>query len=142
MPERKAQAVWQRGLKDGEGSVKLGSGVCAGPYSFKTRFEETPGTNPEELIAAAHAGCFSMALAAGLVKAGHKPERVETTATVHLAREGEGFRISRIDLHTTARIPGLDEMVFREQADNAKSNCPVSKALAAVPIHLDARLVK
>jgi osmotically inducible protein OsmC len=142
MPERKAQAVWQRGLKDGEGSVKLGSGVFEGPYSFKTRFEETPGTNPEELIAAAHAGCFSMALAAGLEKAGHKPERVETTATVHLAREGEGFRISRIDLHTTARIPGLDEMVFREQADNAKSNCPVSKALAAVPIHLDARLVK
>lgn len=142
MPERKAQAVWQRGLKDGEGRLKLASGAWEGPYSFTTRFEDAPGTNPEELIAAAHAGCFSMALAAGLEKAGHKPERVETAATVHLEREGEGFRISRIDLRTTARVPGLDEMVFREQADNAKSNCPVSKALAAVAIQLDARLVQ
>jgi osmotically inducible protein OsmC len=141
MPERKAQAVWQRGLKDGEGSVKLGSGAFEGPYSFKTRFEEDPGTNPEELIAAAHAGCFSMALSAGLEKAGHKPERVETSATVHLEREGEGFRITRIDLRTQARVPGLDEMVFREQADKAKAGCPVSKALAAVPIQLDAKLV-
>lgn len=141
MPERNAQAVWQRGLKDGEGTVKLGSGAFEGPYSFKTRFEEAPGTNPEELIAAAHAGCFSMALSVGLEKAGHSPERVETSATVHLEREGEGFKITRIHLRTQARVPGINEMVFREQADKAKSGCPVSKALAAVPIQLDAKLL-
>jgi osmotically inducible protein OsmC len=141
MPTRKAQAVWERGLKDGQGQVKLGSGAYEGPYSFRTRFEEDPGTNPEELIAAAHAGCFSMALSAGLEKIGHPPERVETAATVHLEREGEGFRITRIELRTQARVPGIDEMVFREQADKAKAGCPVSKALAAVQIQLDAKLL-
>jgi len=141
MPARKAQAVWERGLKDGQGRVRLDSGAFEGPYSFQTRFEDTPGTNPEELIAAAHAGCFSMALSAGLEKSGHKPDRVETTATVHLEREGEGFRISRIELHTQARVPGINEMVFREQAEKAKAGCPVSKALAAVHVELDAKLV-
>lgn len=141
MPARKANAVWESGLKDGQGRMKLGSGAYEGPYSFRTRFEDAPGTNPEELIAAAHAGCFSMALSAGLEKAGHKPERVETTATVHLERAGEGFAISRIELHTQARVPGLDENAFRQQAESAKTNCPVSKALSAVPIELDAKLV-
>lgn len=141
MAARKAEAVWEGTLMDGKGRMKLGSGTFEGNYSFRTRFEEEKGTNPEELIGAAHAGCFSMALSAGLTKAGYKPRKISTTATVHLEKVGEGFSITRIELNTEASVPGLDPGTFREQAENAKAGCPVSKALAGVLITLDARLV-
>jgi osmotically inducible protein OsmC len=115
--------------------------VFEGSYSFGSRFEEGQGTNPEELIAAAHAACFSMALAAGLEKAGHTPRRVATTARVDLAVGEGGARISTVTLDTEAEVPGIDEATFQEQAQQAKKNCPVSKALAGVDIELDARLV-
>src|SRR5205807_5754061 len=130
------------------GQMRLGSGAFEGAYSFKSRFEDGKsrfedgkGTNPEELIAAAHAGCFSMALSAGLGRAGHPPTRVHTEATVHLDKAGSGFRISRIDLRTEAEVPGIDEASFQEQAEGAKKNCPVSQALAAVEIGLEAKLL-
>lgn len=141
MPVRQAEAVWEGGLKDGKGSVKLGSGAYSGPYSFKSRFEEGTGTNPEELIGAAHAGCYSMAFSAGLGKAGITPKRVHTTAKVHLDKVGEGFKITRIELQMEAEIPGIDEKTFREHADAAKKGCPVSQALAGTEIVLDAKLV-
>ena len=140
MPERQAQAEWNGSLQEGSGSMRLGSGAFEGAYSFKSRFEEGTGTNPEELIAAAHAGCFSMALAAGLGRGGHEPTRVRTTAKVHLTRGDEGFSISRIDLVTTADVPGIAEGAFREVAETAKRTCPVSKALAGTEITLDAKL--
>jgi len=140
MPVRNAQARWQGGLKDGSGTMRLGSGAYEGKYSFGSRFEENPGANPEELIAAAHAGCFSMALAAGLGRAGFAPESVETQARVHLEKGEAGFGITRIELDTVASVPGIDEAAFQEQAAGAKANCPVSKALAAVEISLTARL--
>lgn len=140
MPARRSTAVWTGGLKDGAGRMRLGSGAWEGAYSFKTRFEEEPGSNPEELIGAAHAGCFSMALAGALGRAGFPPTRIETTAEVHL-RVGEGgAAISRIDLHCRAEVPGIDAETFAAQAEGAKQNCPVSKALAAVEIVLDAQL--
>ena len=142
MPVRNAEAVWEGGLKDGKGNVKLGSGAYSGGYSFGTRFEEQPGTNPEELIGAAHAGCFSMAFSAGLGKAGYTPRRIHTTAKVHIEKVGEGFKITRIQLATEAEIPGIDEKTFREQAEGAKKGCPVSQALAGTQIELDAKLVK
>jgi osmotically inducible protein OsmC len=120
--------------------MSMESGAYEGRYSFGSRFAEETGTNPEELIAAAHAGCFSMALSGALGKAGHPPERVETKAKVHLEKVGEGFGITRIELTTVARVPGIDEATFREQAEGAKRNCPVSKALAGVEISLDATL--
>ncbi len=141
MPVRKASAVWNGTLKDGSGSMKLASGAYEGPYSFGSRFEDAPGTNPEELIGAAHAGCFSMALSAGLGKAGYDATRVETTARVHLEKVGEGFEITKIKLTTEAEVPGIDEATFQEQALGAKENCPVSKVLAAAEIELDAKLV-
>jgi osmotically inducible protein OsmC len=141
MPARTANARWEGGLKDGKGNMRLGGGAFEGQYSFSSRFEEGAGTNPEELIAAAHAGCFSMALSNGLAKAGHIPTRVETTANVHLDKVEGGFGITRIDLRTEAEVPGIDDAAFKEQADTAKANCPVSKALAAVEITLDARLL-
>jgi lipoyl-dependent peroxiredoxin len=140
MPERKADAVWEGGLKGGHGRVALGSGAYSGPYSFASRFADGQGTNPEELIGAAHAGCYSMALAAGLERAGHPARRVATAAKVHLELGGEGPRISRIDLQVEAEVPGIDEAAFQEQARQAKVGCPVSKALAATEITLDARL--
>jgi osmotically inducible protein OsmC len=140
MAVRSADAVWEGNLREGKGQVKTGSGAVDGKYSFASRFEEAGGTNPEELIAAAHAGCFSMALSAGLSKAGFTPTRVQTTARVHLEKVGEGFGITRIDLKTEAEVPGIDEETFRQQAEGAKVNCPVSKALAAVEITLDAKL--
>jgi osmotically inducible protein OsmC len=140
MPIRKADAVWNGELKGGSGTMRLGSGAFEGSYSFGTRFEETPGTNPEELIAAAHAGCFSMALAAGLGRAGYTPERVRTSATAHLEKGEAGFSITRIELDTEASVPGIDDAAFQEQAQAAKAGCPVSKALAGVEISLDARL--
>ena len=141
MPARTANARWEGGLKDGKGNMRLGGGAFEGQYSFSSRFEEGVGTNPEELIAAAHAGCFSMALSAGLERGGHNPNSVETEAKVHLSpKDGGGFRISRIDLVTTADVPGIDDAAFQEAAKAAKEGCPVSGALSAVEITLDATL--
>jgi osmotically inducible protein OsmC len=120
--------------------MRLGSGAYEGKYSFGSRFEEDPGANPEELIAAAHAGCFSMALSAGLGRAGFSPQSVETWARAHLEKVGEGFQITRIELSTEAIVPGIDEATFLEHAEGAKANCPVSQALAGVEISLDAKL--
>lgn len=142
MPVRQSKAEWQGNLKEGKGTVELGSGAFRGEYSFPSRFEEGKGTNPEELIAAAHAGCYSMALSAGLGKAGFNPTRVNTTAKVTLDKVGEGFGITRIDLETEAEIPNIDEAAFQEQAEAAKKGCPVSKALASVEITLKARLLQ
>ena len=141
MAKRTAEAEWNGSLREGSGQVKLGSGAFEGKYSFASRFEEAGGTNPEELIAAAHAGCFSMALSAGLGKGGFQPKRVHTTATVHLEKVGEAFGITRIDLECEAEVPGIDADAFHAQATAAKENCPVSKALKAVEITLKARLV-
>jgi osmotically inducible protein OsmC len=141
MPLRSASAVWEGDLKSGKGNMRLGSGAYEGAYSFASRFENGTGTNPEELIGAAHAGCFSMALSAGLGQAGFSPRRIETRATVHLEKAPDGFKIGRIELHTEAEIPGIDAEAFRQQAENAKKNCPVSRALAGVNIQLDAKLV-
>ena len=141
MAVRTAEAVWQGGIRDGKGRVKLGSGAFEGDYSFVSRFENGTGTNPEELIGAAHAGCFSMALSAALGRAGHTPQRIATTADVHLDKAGEGFAISHIDLKTQAQVPGIDAAKFATIAEDAKRNCPVSKALAGTTINLEARLV-
>ena len=138
--ERKADARWDGNLRDGQGTMRLGSGAFEGKYSFSTRFEGAPGTNPEELIGAAHAGCFSMALSAGLTKAGHAPKSIRTSATVHLDKVGEGFSITRIELATRGQVPGLSAEEFQRVAEDAKKNCPVSKALAAVDIRLTATL--
>jgi lipoyl-dependent peroxiredoxin len=140
MPERTSQAVWEGDLQSGRGTMKIGSGAWEGPYSFKSRFEDGSGTNPEELIAAAHAGCYSMALAAALTKAGNSPKRVETKAKVDLRKEAEGFRIAKIHLATTASVPGLENAKFQEIAEQAKKNCPVSKVLSGAEISLDAKL--
>ncbi len=141
MPDRKADARWEGSLQDGKGSMRLGGGAWEGPYSFSSRFEDGTGTNPEELIAAAHAGCFSMALSGALTRAGFAPTSVATTATVKLNKTDEGFRIQRIDLSTDAVVPGLDPAQFAEIAENAKKTCPVSVALGGVgEIVLDARL--
>ncbi len=142
MPTRNASARWEGDLKSGKGTMKLGSGAYEGQYSFASRFENGSGTNPEELIAAAHAGCFTMAFSNGLSQAGHVPTKVETTAKVHLEKTEAGFGIPRIDLVTEAVVPGLDEAKFQELAQTAKKNCPVSKLLAAAEITLDAKLVK
>jgi lipoyl-dependent peroxiredoxin len=141
MPDRKANAVWEGTLKEGKGSMKMTSGAYEGPYSFASRFEEGTGTNPEELIAAAHAGCFSMALSGQLTNNGFPPERIETTANVHMEKTDAGNTITRIDLVTQARVPGIDDAKFQELAMNAKKTCPVSRALGAVnEITLDAKL--
>jgi len=121
--------------------MKLGSGAYEGKYSFPSRFESGEGTNPEELIAAAHAGCFSMALSATLGKAGYNATRVATTAKVHLEKVGEGFGITKIELVTEAQVPGIDDATFQTNAETAKKGCPVSKALAATEITLSAKLV-
>lgn len=141
MAVRKAEAEWKGNLREGKGRVKLGSGAFEGEYSFVSRFEQGTGTNPEELIGAAHAGCFSMALSAGLTRAGHNPKRIHTVAQVHLEKVGEGFEITCIELETDAEVPGIDEKAFLEQAESAKKGCPVSKALASTKIELKARLV-
>jgi osmotically inducible protein OsmC len=121
--------------------MKIGAGVWEGPYSYGSRFEEGAGTNPEELIGAAHAGCFSMALAGVLARAGHTPRGIHTTARVYLDKVGEGFRITRIDLHTEVKVTGIDGAAFQEQAEEAKKNCPVSQALGGVEIRLEAKMV-
>jgi osmotically inducible protein OsmC len=143
MPKRTADARWEGSLQEGQGTMRMASGAYEGAYSFQSRFEEGDGTNPEELIAAAHAGCFSMALSGDLGRAGHEPDSVETTATVHIDKVEGGFAIKRIELDTRARVPGLDDDEFQRIAEGAKQNCPVSKALAAVEtIELNAELVE
>jgi osmotically inducible protein OsmC len=140
MPVRKASAVWNGSLKEGKGTMQMGSGAYEGPYSFGSRFLEDPGTNPEELIAAAHAGCFSMALSGALGRAGFEVNSISTSAKAFLEKVGEGFQITRIELTTEGDVPGIDEAAFLEAAEGAKANCPVSKALAAVDISLSATL--
>ena len=138
--DRKAEARWNGDLKGGRGNVKLGSGAFDGPYSFASRFESGSGTNPEELLGAAHAGCFSMALAAALATAGHPATSVTTTATVHLTKGEAGFSISGIDLVTRGVVPGVSDGEFKKFAEDAKTGCIVSRALSAVPMTLDAKL--
>lgn len=134
-------AIWEGTLKEGKGNMKLGSGAFEGAYSFKSRFESGSGTNPEELIGAAEAGCFSMALSSNLEKAGHPAKRISTTATVKLEMVGGGPKITTIDLMTEAEVPGIDEKKFQEQAQHTKKTCPVSVALAGPQINLTARLM-
>lgn len=140
MPVRNAEAVWNGDLKGGEGTMKFGSGAYEGAYSFASRFEEGTGTNPEELIGAAHAGCFSMALSADLARGGFAPESVETEAEVTLTITDDGPAITGITLNTVATIPDIDDDTFQEFAEGAKNNCPVSKALAGTEITLNAKL--
>ena len=143
MPRRKADARWDGSLQGGEGTMRMASGAYEGPYSFQSRFQEGDGTNPEELIAAAHAGCFSMAFSGELGRAGHEPESVETDATVHIEKVNGGFGITRIELDTRARVPGIGEEEFQRLAEAAKDGCPVSQALGAVDsIEVKAALVK
>ena len=141
MPLRTGQARWNGDLKSGSGRLAFGSGAFEGPYSFASRFESGKGTNPEELIAAAHAGCFAMATAGALSRAGFSPESLAATATVHLESVSGGFKIARIDLEVEGDVPGIDQTKFAELAEGAKKGCPVSVALAAVPeITLTTRL--
>ena len=141
MPQRTAQAQWNGDLRGGSGQITFGSGAFQGAYSYASRFEQSPGTNPEELLGGAQAACFTMATASGLGRAGFNPENVTTTATVHLDSVSGGFKIARIDLDMEADVPGIDEAKFLETAEVAKKNCPVSQALASVPeITLRARL--
>lgn len=140
MAVRTSEAEWKGNLRDGAGTMRLGSGAFEGSYSFPSRFEDGRGTNPEELIGAAHAGCFSMALSAGLSKAGYTANSIKTTAKVHLDKAGDGFAITRIELETEAEVPGLEAAAFQRQAEEAKKNCPVSKALAGSEITLTAVL--
>ena len=142
MITRTAEADWRGPIRDGQGTVKLGSGAFEGPYSFKSRFEGGKGTNPEELLGAAHAGCFSMALSAALTMAGHPPSRIHTNAKVRLDKLPDGYKIGSIELDTQAVVPGLAEAVFRETAEKAKATCPLSKALASVEIRLQATLLQ
>jgi osmotically inducible protein OsmC len=142
MPTHKAEAEWKGNLMQGVGRLKVGSGAFDGPYSFKSRFDEGQAAmNPEELIGAAHSGCFTMALVAQLSRAGLTPTRVHTDAKVTLAKVGEAFAITRIDLTCEAQVPGIDDTTFQKTAADAKQNCPVSKALAGTEIHLTAKLL-
>ena len=141
MPARKADAQWEGSLQEGNGTMRLGGGAYEGPYSFKSRFEDGNGTNPEELIAAAHAGCYSMALSGALGRAGHPPTSVHTTASVHLNKTDAGFRVEKIDLVTEAVVPGIDEAAFQDVAKTAKETCPISVLLSgSAEITLDATL--
>ncbi len=141
MSERFAQATWEGSLREGRGTMKIGDGFFEGPYTFASRFEEGAGTNPEELIGAAHAGCFSMAFSADLGRAGFTPKRVTTKATVYLGKVDGKSRITHIHLETEAEVPGIDQETFIKTAEGAKVGCPVSNALAGVEITLSARLV-
>ena len=142
MPTRKAEAEWEGNLAEGSGQLKVGSGAFEGPYSFKSRFEDgQAATNPEELLGAAHAGCFTMALTAQLSRAGIKPKRIHTEARVKLEKVGEAFSITQIELETEAEIPDVDDAAFQKYALDAKQNCPLSKALAATQISMTAKLL-
>ncbi len=140
MPVRKSSAIWEGDLPKGKGKMKLGSGAYEGSYTFSSRFEEGKGTNPEEVIGAAHAGCFSMAFANILAKAGFTPKKINTVAEVVLSKVGEGFQITQINLKCEAEVSGISKDEFMKHADNAKNNCPVSRALKAVEIKLEAKL--
>ena len=142
MAERKATAEWNGSLKDGSGKMALGSGLFEGAFSFSTRMEDEPGTNPEELLGAALAGCYTMALNATLEKEGKPARSVHTEANVHFGKDDVGFKINRIDLTADAEIDGIEDADFQTIAENVKKTCPVSKALAAVPIELTATLVR
>jgi len=142
MPTRKAEAEWKGNLAEGSGRLKVDSGAFEGPYSFKSRFEEgESATNPEELLGAAHAGCFTMALTAQLSRERLAPTRIYTIAKVKLEKVGEAFAITRIDLETEAEVPGIEDARFQQFAQGAKQNCPVSKALAGTEINLTAKLL-
>ena len=140
MPVRKANAVWEGNLKEGHGKVALGSGAFEGRYSFASRMENGTGTNPEELIGAAEAGCFSMAFANALSEAGHTPQEIRTSAKVHFDKIDKGWTITQIELSTEGSVPGIDEATFKRIAEDAKKTCPVSRALAATQISLAATL--
>jgi osmotically inducible protein OsmC len=144
MPVRSARAKWNGNLFAGSGRMQMASGAWEGPYSFGSRFQEDQGTNPEELIAAAHAGCFSMALSAELAGAGFEPTSVETTASVQLDKDGDGFSVTRIVLDTQAVVPGIDEARFQEIVAGAKEGCPISRLLkgGSAQIEANARLVQ
>jgi osmotically inducible protein OsmC len=139
MAIRTSFAEWKGTLREGSGTMKVGKSGYEGPFTYASRFESGPGTNPEELVGAAHAGCFSMFLAALLTKAGFKPTRIGTTATVHL---GDGPTITLIELDTQAEVPNLTESDLQKHAEDAKRGCPVSKALAGPEIRMQARLAK
>lgn len=141
MPTRKASAAWEGGLRGGKGSYKTGSGQAGGSYGFGSRFEEAPGSNPEELLAAAHAACLSMALSAGLERAGKTPIRIGTDAACTIEKVGEGFKITKMRLVVRGKVPGLDQAGFAQAAEEAKNGCPVSGALKGnVAFELDAKL--
>jgi osmotically inducible protein OsmC len=141
MPIRSASARWEGNLTEGSGTVKTGKGGLQGAYSFKSRFEEGEGTNPEELIAAAHSGCFSMAFSKGLADAGFTPTSVETVAKVHLDKTDAGFGVTRIELETVGDVPGIDDATFQKIAEGAKENCPISRLLSpGAAISLSAKL--
>jgi osmotically inducible protein OsmC len=142
MPVRHAEAVWEGTLREGRGTMKLGSGAFQGAYSFGSRFEDAAGTNPEELLGAAHAGCFSMAFSGDLGRAGYTPQRIHTTASVHIDRVDGGFKVTRVELESQAVVPGIDETEFLKIAEGAKQSCPVSQLFKGAEIVLNARLVK
>ena len=141
---RKAEADWNGSIMEGKGKVKLGSGAFEGAYSFKSRFsdDEQQATNPEELIAAAHAGCYTMALSGNLGKAGYEPKNIHTTANVKIEKQGDGFVIPNIDLETTAEVDGIEDEEFQQIAEKTKKTCPVSQVLSGAEISLDAKLKK
>ena len=139
--KRTSEAEWTGSVTEGKGKIKLGSGAFEGAYSFSSRFGDEPATNPEELIAAAHAGCFTMALSATLGRAGFAPTKIETKAIVKLEKVGEGFEIPNIDLETSADVPNISDEEFQTLAKSAKENCPVSKVLAGAEISLKATLI-
>ena len=141
MTVRNARAVWEGDLKQGRGTIALGDNGLELPYSFGSRFESGSGSNPEELIGGAHAGCFSMALAHALAEAGHPPHFIASVARVHLYKSGDGFAIPKIELETEADVPGIDDETFQRVAEDAKENCPVSKVLSAAEITLRAKLL-
>jgi osmotically inducible protein OsmC len=138
---RKGQAAWEGDLKSGKGTMKFGSGAFEGPYSFSSRFENGKGTNPEELIGAAHAGCFSMAFSGALTEAGFTPTKISTTAKVHLEKGPKGFTIVLVELMTEGQVPNIDSGKFQEIAEKSKQNCPVSRLLTGAEIRLDAKLL-
>lgn len=138
MPVRKAEAVWEGDLPTGNGTMKMAN--WEGPYSATSRFQDGSGTNPEELLAAAHAGCFSMAFSKVLADAGHTPKRIHTTARVHIDKQEAGYAITRVQLSTEADVPGIEAGAFREAAEQAKDNCPVSKLFQGAEISIEARL--
>jgi lipoyl-dependent peroxiredoxin len=140
--KRRSRAAWQGGVEDGGGTINLGSGAFEGTYSLRARVaDQSPETNPEELIAAAHAGCYTMSLSNELTQAGHPPTQLDTTATVYLERREEGFVIPRIHLETSGQVPGIDQAEFERMASEAERGCTVSKVLAAAEITLEARLL-